>query len=1705
MLKKISKKITAVLLCLCTLFSIVTFSVSAAVTSGGNVSGVAAAAVKPNVWAQTAKTFSINKVFSTGLSICGTALVKIAGATDCEGFQKAASIINKWVCGGSDVGQTLAEIESLCNEILNEVKLINQHLTDYDSEIKATLQDIEYKNAKTALDNQWYKDVTVFENVDNVGNTLQCYMDYMETAQLYTNGEADIDDIEACQKALYKNYCEVYKAAGNSFGDKSDDEIRDTIFCDDTVDGVFYRAIESMSNALNNTSNYADAAAQFAYTSLPFSGDQYNYIISSIDKQYMEIISMEMMYQEFIAERGDYFEEKYKDDAKKWELYQKWTDALNDLNQKVAKDMNKMLDREVLLYSSSSSSISLKLDEFVKSEDFATVNLKNTSYLTKFDSYEYEEPVIKGFDCDSTEQLINNYSSVKDFATYHKVTTDYMKYNRVAVPAPRTDKNPTGIDIYYILESSQFGTSEDSVPEKLRMYNLDYKENSRNMGDTHWPNCDFFNLTRGDYSDGLNSFSCANSTSDFHSLFATGLFSALLSTPANYINNYLIPNNGQKNIKTYIILPNYDFDPPFWVWETGYETFYGVDTTAQQPGSNLEVSAINGSVIQPDKPAGSTSAYTTILTNNNGYYNTKVDTAVSGTGGADFYMISEDGNRCTSDTLSSGQDITFKFKPNDDTVLEGITVQRHNDYADPKKITGEDKILTKDDISSLPVDDDGYYTFTYPAPFSNATFVLDTKVGYRVYIDGNPKSDGNIVLDSYVNLYAEGDTVDFFVTGDIQSVGYYEGDVYKRIDLKKTLDGDVRGSFVMPAHDITLFYDLTYDGHLYDDNGFCVYCGDYQPAYYNKSTGNYEIGNAGQMFWFASLVNGDSSHADISEKEPRARGVLTSDIYLEEREWKPIEDYMGVFDGQGHTISGFKINNVDSDTGFFKSLSYVPPTSVTLDIATIKNFTLVGEINAGSTSYAVGGVVGTSYEGIIERVNSYVNINCGTMCYVGGIVGRFLSPSTLQECTYHGDISLDFDFFGAGGLVGAIDYNVDEDHPGINTIKDCANYGSITFNYVEGEVSGSGTSGGIVGMINIPNKNLILSDCYSYGSFVIQDQSYLGAITGFLNAETKGIQNCYYLDTTAEKPFRGEDNTEIDDTLAIPKTAEQFASGEVAYLLNRAVTDGSQVWYQNIDNGKTPDIYPVLDNTHGTVYLLSDGGYSNFDGKPEEFDMDKDGNLLIKTYDDLVKLSRLVREDYKVYGSQSYVLANNIIAPADSEWTMGIGSVDEDKPFNGTFDGNGYIIVGFNVNCPKYGGLFEEIGSKGKVSNLIFVDCDYNANSETAGSIAAVNNGTVDHCLSGLNLTTGTIFIDINGDGVNEKLSLSQFNSDIKGNISGGLVAVNNGSIIGSRNASIVSGTDVCGGISGVNTGLIYGCANTGSIGASNTKNSGGISGKNGNTIKSSYNAGKVNGASKTNVGSVAGINGYDEFTDVTVEDTFYTTANGLLSIGTESLVELSASNSSKTKTELHSEEFTDELNKVSNDYDVSWIRNEKLNNGYPTIKCDFYKMLTKTSRNGISVTGYMHNSLNINYTSVSNTTAFDEYADGMDIISAYSAQLTDNNGNEIPAELWMQGKSTVKVPVPNDKAKLLLLDSDGNVTSCDYKYEDGNAVFTTEGAPSFAFVFENGSVNSTSDTATVADGTVSTGGSFVAVAVLALVSVCALMTIAYSKRRKDD
>ena len=110
------------------------------------------------------------------------------------------------------------------------------------------------------------------------------------------------------------------------------------------------------------------------------------------------------------------------------------------------------------------------------------------------------------------------------------------------------------------------------------------------------------------------------------------------------------------------------------------------------------------------------------------------------------------------------------------------------------------------------------------------------------------------------------------------------------------------------------------ESHNYNSQGFCTECDAYQSAVLttdkydidddNSKDDVYEIGNAGQLFWFAGLVNGT---LDGVKQNKLANAVLTANITVNENlldslqydaegnvsngsdfiSWTPIADWMG--------------------------------------------------------------------------------------------------------------------------------------------------------------------------------------------------------------------------------------------------------------------------------------------------------------------------------------------------------------------------------------------------------------------------------------------------------------------------------------------------------------------------------------------------------------------------------------------------------------------------------------------------------------------------------------------------------------------------------------------------------------------------------------------------------------------------------------------
>ena len=386
-----------------------------------------------------------------------------------------------------------------------------------------------------------------------------------------------------------------------------------------------------------------------------------------------------------------------------------------------------------------------------------------------------------------------------------------------------------------------------------------------------------------------------------------------------------------------------------------------------------------------------------------------------------------------------------------------------------------------------------------------------------------------------------------------------------------------------------------------------------QPTGSGTEEAPYQIGTAAELYWFAQ--SGGSS----------ASAVLTADIIINEnvlnaegslngtptRTWTPIgsssNSYSGTFDGQGHTISGLYtmvktdntttayaglfgcvggggvVKNVNiADSYIYASIKssnpgsdkYVAAGSVCgKNYGTIENCTNSGTVvvkdgNTSNSACYAGGVCGLSTHTITDKGKISGCANSGSVSgygYVGGVCGGNLSDLGMENCTNSGSVS---GYGHVGGVCGSTN------HSTVN----CGNTGSV---------SGDGDIGGVCGY----NNSGTITNCFSTGS--VSGDGYIGGVCGYNYDGT--ITNCYWLDTAYSGTGIGDGGGTVANVES--KSAEQFASGEVAWLLNSS-TNGP--WRQNLGEGG--DGFPTLDSGHKAVVKLTVDGEVSYLNSGDKFE-----------------------------------------------------------------------------------------------------------------------------------------------------------------------------------------------------------------------------------------------------------------------------------------------------------------------------------------------------------------------------------------------------------------------------------------------------------------------------------------------------------------------
>ena len=405
----------------------------------------------------------------------------------------------------------------------------------------------------------------------------------------------------------------------------------------------------------------------------------------------------------------------------------------------------------------------------------------------------------------------------------------------------------------------------------------------------------------------------------------------------------------------------------------------------------------------------------------------------------------------------------------------------------------------------------------------------------------------------------------------------------------------------------------TADGtHTYK-NGFCTDdgCDAYEPAvlttgkYDIDANGEitdsdeaYEIGNAGQLYWFAGLVNGTLT--DGTAQNLGANAVLTKNITVNEdllasiktdddgnvtngssfKAWRPMGmadengeftgHYKGIFDGNGYSISGLYVNRdeatADVNSRFKSSIGlFGYHDGVT------KNLGILDSYMRGN--YCIGGICGYNDGGTIQNCYSAATV-CGDS-YIGGICGRSRSNSIIENCYNAGYI------YGATRSIGGICGD------NYSTIESCYNIGIIEGNFMVG---------GIVGVSSGLGNTIWIKDCYNRGN-VIGDTKDIGGIGGYIGRSL--VENCYSQATVSgntnvggicgngyEADFQNayyDSNLYTGDAIGYLKDAtikqtegkssQAFESGEIAYLLQAGREEA--IWGQTL-SGNDVQAYPVL-------------------------------------------------------------------------------------------------------------------------------------------------------------------------------------------------------------------------------------------------------------------------------------------------------------------------------------------------------------------------------------------------------------------------------------------------------------------------------------------------------------------------------------------------
>jgi len=617
-------------------------------------------------------------------------------------------------------------------------------------------------------------------------------------------------------------------------------------------------------------------------------------------------------------------------------------------------------------------------------------------------------------------------------------------------------------------------------------------------------------------------------------------------------------------------------------------------------------------------------------------------------------------------------------------------------------------------------------------------------------------------------------------------------------------------------------------------------------AQYSGGTGEpndpYQIATAEDLIALGQTPEDYDKHfvlcadIDLDKKLPGRRvfdrAVIAPDVNEDEDSFQGTA-FIGVFDGNGHTIS-----NLTIEGGGYLGLIGQARSGMR-----ISNLGLEAVVVNGIGVH-IGGVVGQNYGSVL---NCYSTGTVSGRYDAGGLVGSNHGSVTLSYST--GVINGDEDI---GGLVG-----------------DNGHGGSITTSYSTGSVSGGRYVGGLVG------DNTAGSITKSYSTATVNGSSRVGGLVGFNYGHPLGTGSSI---TTSYSTASVSGSFDVGGLVG-------YNGGMITTSYSTGVVNGDEdiggLVGANRHGGSITTCYGtgsvtghyrvgglVGENVRGSITSCYSTGTVSGSDDVRGLVGENDRGSITKSFWDVetsdqttsaggTGLTTPEMQDINTYLGEGWDFVDEVLNGTCDYWQIspsdyprlyyhasnspvmpgGLGTAEQPylirdardlgtvwfKPiahyrletpvdlsgitwsmavvpwFKGTFDGNGHVISNLHTQGGACLGLFGQAGREAKIVNLGLEAVDINGNGDTIGALVGENGGRITSCYSVGTVSGGDVagLVGVNSGG---SITTSYSMGAVTGEAAAGLVLMPRGGRI-----TMCYSTSAVTGRNGIESGPLYG------------------------------------------------------------------------------------------------------------------------------------------------------------------------------------------------------------------------------------------------------------------------------------------------------------